>query len=181
MNDGQAGDARANGGALKLRAEDAEDLRVIAACLQDALISLSDVRFEAAEHRFILVANRFRWENCTETADMPVQALDDPPAADPAFNPACASYERVNCGICFENVAQVRRRGFDPRDRGRILELLTMDVETGAEGSGAAVILVFSGGAAIRLEGQNITCRVGDIGDPWPTQWRPYHPADQTA
>lgn len=173
-------ESRANGGALKLRAEDAEDLRVIAACLQDALISLSDVKFESAEHRFILVANRFRWENCTETADMPVHPADAEPAPDPALA-ACANYERVNCGICFENVAQVRRRGFDPRDRGRILELLTMDVETGAEGSGSAVILVFAGGAAIRLEGANITCRVGDIGDPWPTQWRPYHPADQTA
>ena len=178
MTEGQA-----NGGALKLRAEDAEDLRVIAACLQDALISLSDVRFEANDHRFVLVANRFRWENCNETSDMPVQAVEDiaiPEPVDPALA-ACASYERVNCGICFENVEQVRRRGFDPRDRGRILELLTMDVETGAQGSGSAVILVFAGGAAIRLEGRNITCKVGDIGDPWPTQWRPYHPADQTA
>lgn len=171
---------RADGRALKLRAEDAEDLRVIAACLQDALISLSDVKFEANDQRFILVANRFRWENCTETAEMPVQPVAAEPVPDIAFA-SCANYERVNCGICFENVAQVRRRGFDPRDRGRILELLTMEVETGAEGGGSAVILVFSGGAAIRLEGDNITCRVGDIGDPWPTQWRPYHPADQTA
>jgi hypothetical protein len=172
--------AGSNGGALKLRAEDAEDLRVIAACLQDSLISLSDVKFDANDHRFVLVANRFRWENCSESADMPVHSGDGDPVPDPVFA-ACANYERVNCGICFENVAQVRRRGFDPRDRGRILELLTMEVESGAAGGGSAVILVFAGGAAIRLEGENITCRVGDIGDPWPTQWRPYHPADQTA
>ncbi len=167
MSDGQGRSA------LKLRAEDAEDLRVIAACLQDALIPLSDVEFLPEEHRFLLVANRFRWENCDETADMPVISVE---ALTDSTLEACTNYERVNCGIRFNNVKNVRRRGFEQRDRGRILELLTMDVEPGADGGGQAVVLVFAGGAAIRLEGDHITCHVGDIGEPWPTQWRPYHP-----
>lgn len=170
MNDGQK-----NGG-LRLRAEDAEDLRIIAACLQDALVTLSDIQFQREQRCFMLVANRFRWENCEESAaDLPI-TISAEESADPTLAAACSSYERVNCGIRFDNVSQVRQRGFDQRDRGRILELLTMEVDTGADGSGRVVMLVFAGGAAIRLEGDHITCHVGDVGEPWPTQWRPYHP-----
>ncbi len=163
-------------GRLKLRAEDEEDLRVIAACLQDALIPLSDIHFLDADRRFVMVANRFRWENC----DVPDGLDDEPnPNADAGLD-GCASYERVNCGIMFDNVSAVRRRGFDQRDRGRILELLTMKIEV-ADNGRMAVTMVFAGDAAIRLEGERIQCRVSDIGEPWPTQWRPSHPIDDAA
>ena len=153
---------------LKLRAEDQEDLRVIAACLQDALIPLSDIHYVDSERRVILVANRFRWENCPDLPEAPSQAQD---GID------CSNYERVNCGILFENISAVRRRGLDQRDRGRILELLTMEIEK-ADSGRMAVIMLFAGGAAIRLEGENIKCRISDIGEPWPTQFRPNHPTD---
>lgn len=154
---------------LKLRAEDQEDLRVIAACLQDALIPLSDIHYVDGERRLILVANRFRWENCPDLPEVPSGHSQD--GID------CSNYERVNCGILFENVSAVRRRGLDQRDRGRILELLTMNIETGDRGR-MAVVMLFAGGAAIRLEGEHIKCRISDIGEPWPTQFRPNHPTD---
>ncbi len=47
---------------LKLRAVDANDLAVIGACLQDALVPVQDMCFLADEHRFVMVANRFCWE-----------------------------------------------------------------------------------------------------------------------
>ncbi len=170
---------------LKLRAEDEEDLRVIAACLQDALIPLSDVQFVDAEQRFLMVANRFRWENCPDLPELPPEASDDPASGHNGTPPdiafaGCSTYERVNCGIMFDHVTAVRRRALDQRDRGRILELLTMDIESGADGCNA-VVMVFAGGAAIRLEGKNITCRISDIGEPWPTQWRPVHPTDDAS
>jgi hypothetical protein len=154
---------------LKLRAEDEEDLRVIAACLQDALIPLSDIHYIDSERRVILVANRFRWENCPDLPEVPTGHAQD--GID------CSNYERVNCGILFENISAVRRRGLDQRDRGRILELLTMNIET-ADSGRMAVVMLFAGGAAIRLEGENIKCRISDIGEPWPTQFRPHHPTD---
>src|SRR5260370_7067427 len=51
------------GAALKLRAEDAEDLAVISACLQDALVAVRDLAYAPQERSFLFVANRFRWEN----------------------------------------------------------------------------------------------------------------------
>jgi hypothetical protein len=160
-------------GPLKLRTEDAEDLDVVSACLQDAIVPLGDIEYLPAEKRFVLIANRFRWENCGETADMPAAAAPaGSGAVDAAFASGCGTYERVNCGVAFEGVETVRRRGIDPRDRSRMLELLGMRVEA------AAVTLEFAGQAALRLEGARITCRLSDLGDPWPTQWRPRHPGD---
>jgi hypothetical protein len=155
---------------LKLKATDSEDFRIIAACLQDALIPVGDMKFETGEKAFVLVANRFRWENCDETWENELVAAPAEPPADPAFAP-CNSYERVNCGIHFHGVDTVRRKGLDQRDRGRVLELLTIEAHPGA------IVMVFAGDAAVRLEGPHISCVMQDIGEPWPTQWRPRHPA----
>ena len=164
-------------GRLKLRAEDEEDLRIIAACLQDALIPLGDIHYLDVDRRFVMLANRFRWENCTEGNEAADAAVAQ--RVDPGLE-GCSIYERVNCGIQFDNVAAVRCRGFDQRDRGRILELLTMEIET-SDTNRMAVVLLFAGGGAIRIEGEGIRCRISDIGEPWPTQWRPNHPIDDAA
>lgn len=162
-------------GPLKLRAMDDEDLGVVSAFLQDAIVPLAEMEFVPGEKRFALVASRFRWENCPETADMPASAsrVALPPSGDASLAEGCASYERVSCGVAFEGVEAVRRRGLDPRDRGRILELLGMRIEVGA------VTLEFAGAAALRLEGARITCRMSDLGDPWPAQSRPRHPGGE--
>jgi hypothetical protein len=133
------------GGAnLRLRAEDAEDFRVVAACLQDALVPLGDMTFDGDLKEFILVANRFRWES--------------------------SPGERVHCAVHFTGVAAVRRRGIDLRERGRILDLLTIEAEPGA------VVLLFAGDVAVRLEGERIGCRLRDLGEPWPATGTPRHP-----
>ena len=161
-------------GPLKLRALDDEDLGVVSAFLQDAIVPLAEIEFVPGEKRFALVASRFRWENCPETADMPAgPAAASAAAGDASLAEGCASYERVSCGVAFEGVDAVRRRGIDPRDRGRILELLGMRIEAGA------VTLEFAGAAALRLEGARITCRMSDLGDPWPAQSRPRHPGGE--
>ncbi len=162
--------------ALRLRAEDSEDLKIVAAVLQDALVPMSEMEFLNGEGCFAMIANRFKWENCEETWDSPVTAVTDGAAEETAGDVAfeCHSYERVNCGVRFNGVSQVRCKGMDRRDRGRVLELLTITAEPDA------VILMFAGGAAIRLEGSSITCHIEDLGEPWPTRWRPYHPDANT-
>jgi hypothetical protein len=42
-----------------------------------------------------------------------------------------------------------------------------------------AILLEFSGSAAIRLEVNGIRCHARDIGEPWPTQWQPRHDVDE--
>ncbi len=139
---------------LKLRAVDAEDLSVISACLQDAVVAYRDLCYLPEETRFILVANRFRWEVAPE-----------PPVAG-------GIYQRVHCGICFDTVKAVKKRGLGKPDPSRILSLLAVTAE------GSAVELKFAAGGAIRLEVDRLMCHLEDFDEPWPTQWRPKHPLD---
>ena len=53
---------------LRLRAEDAEDLAVLSACLQDALVAVRDFAYDPGARVFIMAANRFRWEGCRPDA-----------------------------------------------------------------------------------------------------------------
>lgn len=145
------------GAALKLRAEDAEDLAVISACLQDALVAVGDLAYAPEERSFLFVANRFRWENGLR----PV--------------PGEAPFERILCGVTFSEVVGVSYSGFRRTDDSRILSLLTIRPEDGL------VNLEFSGGAAIRLEVAQILCHARDLGDPWPTPWRPCHDLDEAS
>ena len=61
---------------LKVIARDAEDLAVVAACLQDALIPLNEMRYLPQERRFIMVANRFRWERAAQGNQGPAPERD---------------------------------------------------------------------------------------------------------
>ncbi len=174
------GEGRAGGvpGAapLKLRAHDAEDLRALAACLQDALVPLADVAYLKAEKRFVMVANRFMWERGAQAAPVPepVEARAEASAeagTDARFEEAEAGpiNYRVNCAVTFDRVHNVGFRGLDLREKDQILNLLTIELEPGA------VRLVFAGGGTIRLEVRDIRCHLEDLGEPWPTHWRPNH------
>jgi hypothetical protein len=163
---------------LKLRAHDAEDLQALATCLQDALVPLADVVYLKAEKRFVMVANRFMWERNAE--DAPEFEPEPEPEPEPGSGPEDADarfddaqprplYHRVNCAVYFDWVQNVRFRGLDPREKDQMLNLLTVEAAPGA------ILLVFSGGGAIRLEVRGVRCHLEDLGEPWPTRWRPNH------
>jgi hypothetical protein len=136
--------------ALRLLARDEEDLAVISAILQDALIPVSEMAYLPEERRFALVANRFRWE---APPDRPREKL-----------------ERRLTGLSIGGVSAVRRRGFSPGDSNRILALLALRRVAGA------LQLDFAGGASIQLETAEILCHLDDLSEPWPTRWQPRHP-----
>ena len=141
---------------LKLRAADAEDLAVLSACLQDAVIAIREAIFLPGERRFVFVANRFRWEDADR--ERPVEGA--------------AIYERIHCGVCFDAVTAVRQQGLVQQRKGQIVSLLAIE-----QGEGT-IDLVFSAGIVIRLEVEQILCHVQDLDEPWPTQWRPSHPLE---
>src|SRR5215469_15719302 len=83
-----------SGTALKLRAEDADDLAVISACVQDALVAVHDLAFVPEDQTFLLVANRFRWERALR----PVHGE--------------SGHQRTLCGITFGAVTGASYTGF---------------------------------------------------------------------
>ncbi|WP_119679090.1 DUF2948 family protein [Indioceanicola profundi] len=143
-------------GGLKLRARDAEDLKVVSAMLQDSIIPICDLAWLAGERSFVMIANRFKWEGKRAEADGPTPDVDLP-------------YERTNCAVRFDRVDRVSVRGLDLKDRAQMLNLLAV------EAAENAVLLYFAGGASIRLTVGSLDCRLEDVGEPWPTELRPCH------
>lgn len=164
-------------GRLKLRAKDEQDVIVLSSLLQDALVPREEITYLAGERRFILLANRFRWESKPESAPPAVEE-----GADASFEQAAADlaidtedgegkvYSRVISGLCFDRVRAARSRGMEEAVKaGEPLNLLSL--RRGL----AAWLLSFSGGAEIRLEGPAIVAHLEDLGEAWPTRWRPSH------
>ena len=139
---------------LKLRASDEEDLGIISAILQDAVIAIDEMTFLKEEFRFAFVANRFRWEDA---------GRDKPLEGD-------MIYERVNCGICFDTVTSVRHNGLNQAKTAQIISLLSIVAEEDF------IDLAFSAGITVRLHVEKILCHLQDLDEPWPTQRRPSHP-----
>jgi hypothetical protein len=150
---------------IRLMAKDAEDLAVIAACLQDALVLRSEMRFLGAENRFVMLLNRFRWERSGEGDAAGRDAnFADADAVSPIGN------ERINCGLCVDRVRAVRSRGLDGAKTGGFLSLITV----GLDGPNKLNFL-FSGNAALQLDIESLSLFLQDLGESWPTQWRPDH------
>lgn len=149
---------------LKLTAMDAEDLGVVAACLQDGLTRLAEMTYLPRERRFAAVFNRFMWET-----------LDD----EGAGRIDGALYHRVSSGIHFNGVLATRLQGIQRDAPEAFLELLTISsaaAEGAAEGAvDQTITLVFAGGGQIRLEVECIDCALSDMGAPWTTQNLPEH------
>ena len=139
-------------GTLKLSALDADDLGVISAAVQDALVAVRDCAYFKDEKRFVLLLNRFQWE------------------ADPAVE---AAHSRTHSALVFNEVTAVRHHQIPLDEPDRMLELLAVTLEN--DGS---VALRFASGRAIRLEIGRLACHLGDVGEPWPTPWKPAHPVE---
>jgi hypothetical protein len=137
---------------LKLSALDSDDLAIISAAVQDALVAVRDCAFLKDESRFVLLLNRFRWE------------------ADPGQE---TGHTRTHSALVFNGVTAVRHHDIPTGEPDRMLELLAVVLETDR-----SVLLRFSAGRAIRLEIGRLACHLGDVGEPWPTPWKPAHPVE---
>jgi hypothetical protein len=166
---------------LKLRARDAGDLEMIAAILQDALVPLADMKYLPREQRFALLLNRFRWEGAPKErvgkAGSPSgRRAKSGSGQDARFaDQDATAYERVHAALIFDKVLGVKHRGMGAAAKGGVLALLTLRLD------GAVVVISFAGGAEIRLEVERLSCHLEDLGEPWPTVWRPQHSESETS
>ena len=138
---------------LKLLALDEEDLSVLSAYVQDAVMKVGDLTYLPKENRFALVLNRFIWEKCQGER---------------------TQFERRRTALVFDRVKAVRTSRLR-RDRpDAVLELLTITFEPD-EAPGGSLTLVFAGGAAVQLDVECIETRLADLGAAWATAAKPEH------
>lgn len=134
-------------GALRLLAQDAEDLEIISAALQDAVAKLGDINYEPKARRLTVAFNRFRWEK---------------------------TGERVRSALQLGGVEAVKVRNLRRGPKTAIVELLSVTFEPG-EAPGGAVTLAFAGGGDLRCDVECIDAVLADVSKPWPTSRTPGH------
>lgn len=139
---------------LRLLAADEEDLKVISACLQDAVAKVGDFAWLPGERRFAFVANRFLWEA----------------GGDKRVGP----FWRTRVGAHFGDVREVKRQNIRSAPKDAVVELLAIRFEPAEAGAGA-VLLDFAGGGVIRLDVDAINAEMHDLSEPWRTQSKPAH------
>lgn len=136
---------------LRLAAEDAGDLEVLSAALQDAVAQLGDFRFDRRRRRFTAVFNRFRWED---------RGLGEAWRTRTAFD--------------VSGVLSVRSKRLKRGAPSAIVSLLSIAFEPG-DAPGGTLVLAFSGGGEMKLEIECIDLLLADISEPWPAKSRPAH------
>jgi len=140
---------------LRLAAVDEEDLSVLSAFVQDAVLKVGDMVYLPKERRFALAMNRFTWEKAEDGSRK--------------------DFERRRTALTFDRVLRVRTIGIERTESGKILDLLAVRFDP-TEPPGGKITLVFAGSALLEIEVEVIEARLADLGAAWATRAKPNHP-----
>jgi len=139
---------------LRLRALDGDDLKVISALAQDAVLTGREMRWDRKARRLALLINRYRRER------------------------AGGQPERVQAMLVIENVMAVRSQGLRPGDADMVLSLLAIDFAPDAEPPGGRIELTFAGDGVVAADVEALEVIVKDVTRPYvaPSGKAPDHP-----
>ncbi len=136
--------------ALRLLAQDSDDLEVISAALQDAVTHIGDIQFERDARRLTIAFNRYCWEQ--------------------DLGPA----RRVRAGFQLGCVMEVKARKLRREAKDAVLELLALTFDAD-EPPGGLVTFAFAAGGDLAVRVECIDAALADLSDPWPAPRRPSH------
>jgi hypothetical protein len=139
---------------LKLAAIDEEDLAVVSAHVQDAVLKVGDLVYLPRERRFAIGMNRYAWEH------------ED--------GKGSGGRQRRRAALVFDQVTAVRTSGVDRSQTEAVLELLAVAFEPTDPPAGR-IVLYFAGGGAVQIDVDVIEARLADLGAAWAAKARPAH------
>lgn len=147
-------------GPLRLLAQEAADVPVLSALVQDAVLTAGDMSYDRRRRRFAALVNRFRWEDRDEAAR--------------EHRP----FERVRSLLAVEDVLAAKVMGIDPGRKDEILSILSLSWEPGEDGTGR-LTLILAGDGAVALEVEALDARLEDVTRPYiaPSRHVPDHGA----
>lgn len=140
---------------LRLIALDTEDLAVMSAHVQDAVLKPEDVSWLPVEKRFVVAMNRFAWERSTGPSRR-------------------REHQRRRSALYLARAEAVKSIGVDRNAPGSVLNLLAVRFEPKDEPSGD-VVFDFAGGATIRVTVECLEAQLTDLGPAWSTPHAPRH------
>jgi hypothetical protein len=147
---------------LRLMAVDRDDLSVVSALVQDAILPSSEMAWRPSERRFAMLINRFRWEDRDNAAHQH------------------RGFERVQSVLVFDTVTKVAYSGIDPGDKDQILSILSLDFEESDAPSGVVTVNL-AGDGALALNVECLDVLVKDVTRPYlaPSGSEPRHSLDE--
>jgi hypothetical protein len=141
---------------LRLIALDTEDLAVLSAHVQDAVLKLEDISWLPGENRFVMAMNRFAWEQATDRSSRRNE------------------HQRRRSALYLARAQTVKSQGIDRTAPGSVLNVLAVRFEPRDEPSGD-VVFDFAGGATIRVAVECLEAQLTDLGPAWSTPHKPRH------
>jgi hypothetical protein len=138
-------------GGLRLLAEDADDLQVISAALQDAVVKVGDITFEPKARRLTIAFNRFCWEAAGE-----------------------GHGQRRRSALQLGGVLQVKARRIRREPKDAVIELLAVTFTPG-EAPGGELLFSFAGDADLSVQVECVDAILADVSRPWRTPHAPSH------
>ena len=139
---------------LKLLATSNEDLRVVAAHLQDAIVSTQDIVNLKKNRIFLIQLNRFMWEDVERGV--------------------FRKNKRIRTVLKFENVTNVSSKNINLNLDKRFLDFLTIESNLLPDKS-YEIQLIFSGDAVIKIKTEVVDVTLDDQGSPWESKTQPKH------
>ena len=137
---------------LKLIALDRDDIEVVSAHLQDAVVKAADIHWRPAEKRLVVGAQPVRLGG----GQWRLAGIPPPPRG-----------AALRAGARPASAATV-----DAAEKDQVLNLLAVVFEETDPPAGV-VTLTFSGGAALRLEVECLEAELADLGPAWVTECLP--------
>jgi len=139
---------------LKLLASSEEDLKVISAHLQDAIVSVSDIASLKKNRIFLMQLNRFMWEDVEKGV--------------------FRKNKRIRTILKFDNVINVSSKNITQKKNTRFLDFLTIESSMLPDKS-FEIKLIFSGDSIIKINVEVIDVTLDDQGSPWESKTKPKH------
>lgn len=133
---------------LRLLAQDADDLAVLSAAMQDAIVKVGDIHFEPRARLLTVGFNRYRWE--------------------------AGGGQRVRSALQLGSVLGVQSRRLRLGAKDAVLEVLALGFEPDAS-PGGAITISCAGGGDLRASVECIDAVLADVSQPWPTPREPSH------
>ena len=138
---------------LKLLATSEEDLKVISAHLQDAIVSSTDLANLKKNRIFLMQLNRFMWEDVEKGV--------------------FRKNKRIRTVLKFDNVISVLSRNINTKKKN-FLDFLTIESNLLTDKS-YEIKLIFSGDSVIKIKTEVIDVTLDDQGSPWESKTQPKH------
>ena len=148
---------------LQLLARDGDDVAVLSALLQDAIIPGADMSYDRKMNEFLIVANRFCWEL---EPIVNLKSSDGKPV-----------HERRLCGIRIGHVFSVQHNNWPKMSQDKLFNLLALRHRDMAQDPSTADLLQFefSGGSSLRLNVDDVDIALADLDAGHPTSLKPEH------